>query len=277
MQPLIDTHAHLDFPEYADDLAAVVERARAAGVTRIITIGCDVGSSRRAVAIAEEFEDVFAVVGIHPNAAHEVPPDWLTSLRELAAHPRVVALGECGLDYHWLPETGREERIVRQHEVFRAQLALARETGLSLVVHQRACWDETLAVLRERVPDEPLAVLHCFGGTAAQATEALELGLWVSFTGIVTFKNAADVRISAALIPADRIMVETDAPFLAPTPHRGKRCEPAHVRLTAACLAQVRGLAEDEFAALTTANAERFFQFARASKSRPAKPQALSA
>lgn len=258
---LIDTHAHLDFPEYSQDLADVLQRARAAGVTRTISIGCDVASSQRAVALAEQHEGVFAVVGIHPNAAHETGPGWLEKIRALAAHPRVVAIGECGLDWHWLPETGVEERKAVQRSVFAAQLDLAAELGRNVVVHQRDCWDECVEAIRP-FTGRLAAVFHCFGGTPAQADAVLALGHLVSFTGIVTFKNAAQVRESARQVPVDRFFLETDAPYLAPVPYRGRRCEPTHVRDTAECIARERGLSLGELARLTTANAEAFFRLA---------------
>lgn len=258
---LVDTHAHLDFRDYANDLPDVLQRARAAGVTRTITIGCDVASSRRAVELAEQHEGVFAAVGIHPNAAHEATGDWLGEIRALAAHPRAVAIGECGLDWHWLPETGVEERKSIQREVFARQLELAAELGRPVVFHQRDCWDECVAAIRP-FTGRVRGVFHCFGGTPAQVDEVLALGHCVSFTGIVTFKNAPQVRASAKHVAADRFFLETDAPYLAPVPYRGKRCEPTHVRDTAECIARERGLSLGDLAALTSRNAEAFFSLA---------------
>ncbi len=259
---LIDTHAHLDFPDFSADLPRVIGRAREAGVDRIITIGCDVASSRRAIEIAEQFDAVFAAVGIHPNAAHEAESGFLEEIRRLAAHPKVVAIGECGLDYHWLPETGVAERQARQGEVFHAQLELAAELGFGVVVHQRDCWAETIEAIRP-FSGRVRGVFHCFGGTPAQVAEVLALGHLVSFTGIATFKNAAQVRESARAVASDRYMVETDAPYLAPIPFRGKRCEPAYTRQTAECLARERSLTVEALAAETTRTAESFFRFGR--------------
>ena len=258
---LIDTHAHLDYDEFAADFPAVLERARAAGVERINTIGTSAASSRRAVALAAEHPMVHAVVGIHPTTVDEAGPDDHAALRELAARPRVAAIGETGLDYHRLPDDPEQAAGVkaRQAASFRQQLDLAADLGLNVVIHQRDAWEDTLAILRAYT-GRLRGVFHCFGGTPAQAEEVLALGHLVSFTGIVTFKNGAAVRETAAAVPADRFMVETDCPYLAPVPFRGKRCEPAHTRETAAAIAQARGETLEAVAAQTTANAERFFR-----------------
>ncbi len=282
---LIDTHAHLDFPDFADDLDAVLERAQAAGVERMITIGTTLASSRRAVALAEAHPMVYATVGIHPSNAMEVPGDFIRSLRDLAAHPKVVGLGEMGLDYHDLPDQQKPDlatQVVsallasrpedfekqlesgairaRQAEIFEAQLDLAAQTGLPVVIHQRDSWQDTLDLLTPwsgRVQ----GVFHCFGGSPEDAAALAALGHIVSFTGIVTFKNADRVRESAAAVAEDGFMVETDCPFLAPVPHRGKRCEPAHTALTAAAIAAARGVDPQQTAESTTATALRFFRF----------------
>lgn len=281
---LIDTHAHLDFPDFAGDLDAVIARAAEAGVTRIITIGTSVEGSRHAVALAEKHPQVFAVVGIHPNSAEEAPADFVATLRELARHPRVVAIGETGLDYHrlpskavlepppaWIAETPlndpREiEAIIRdgaykarQAEVFLHQLELAAELGLNVVIHERDAWADTLELLRP-YSGKLRAVFHCFGKPPDALQQVLDLGHLVSFTGIVTFKNAGTVRDAARAVPADRFMVETDCPFLAPVPFRGKRCEPTHTRTTAECLAALRETTLEEIAAQTSQTARGFFR-----------------
>lgn len=262
---LIDTHAHLDYEDFAADFASVLQRAREAGVERIVTIGTSVESSRRAVELAERHPMVHAVVGVHPTVSDEAPEDLSAALTELAAHPRVVAIGETGLDYHRLPEGGPESAKYKsaQADVFRQQLEVASALGLNVVVHQRDAWTDTLAILRPYT-GRLRGVFHCFGGTPAQAEEVLALGHLVSFTGIATFKNGAAVRETAAAVPGDRFMVETDCPYLAPVPFRGKRCEPAHTRETARAVANVRGWTLDELASRTTATAEAFFRFARA-------------
>jgi len=269
---LIDTHAHLDYPDFAGDFAAVLARSRAAGVERIITIGTGLESSRRAIALAKQHPGViFAVVGVHPtNVGEETSAaDWSRAMHALAAHPRVAAIGETGLDYHHLPseklapgpeaEAADAAEKAAQAHAFRQQLDLAAEHGLNVVIHQRDAWTDTLAILRDYA-GRVRGVFHCFGGTPAQATEVIALGHLVSFTGIVTFKNGAAVRETAVSVPADRFMVETDCPYLAPVPYRGKRCEPAHTRETAAAVAQARGETLAAVAAQTTQTAEKFFR-----------------
>jgi len=282
---LIDTHAHLDYPDFENDLPAVIDAARAAGVDRIITIGTGVESSRRAVALAEKFDAVFAVVGLHPTHVCEETGDWLGEIRTLAAHPKVVAIGETGLDYHRLPSENlasspaisalqaempgdAEAAIIdgaykaAQAEAFAAQLDLASEFGLNIVIHQRDAWDDTLEILKTQT-GKLRGVFHCFGNTLEQAREILALGHLVSFTGIVTFKNAALVREVVAAIPLDSFMLETDCPYLAPAPLRGTRCEPTHTRLVAEKIAEVREQDLQAIAEATTRTAESFFKFHR--------------
>jgi TatD DNase family protein len=256
---LTDTHAHLDFPQFHADIAGVLSRAEAVGVGRIVTIGTSIEGSARALALAGENAQVFAAVGVHPNHVHEERPDFLPALRELAAKPRVVAIGETGLDYFRLPRTGSESARAAQAVAFRAQLDLAAEAGLPVVIHERAAWEDTLAIVREYT-GRVRAVFHCFGKSPAHAREVIALGHLVSFTGIVTFKNAPDAQASAAEIPAGTFMVETDCPFLAPEPHRGRACEPAHVRITAEFIANLRGIPLAELAAMTEATAGNFFR-----------------
>ena len=261
---LIDTHAHLDYSDFDDDRAQILLRAAERGVTEIISIGTRVDSSMRAVELAENFPNVWATVGIHPGEVDEAPDDAVERMRALAQSRRVVALGEIGLDYHHLPEG--EEAIAknkaRQAELFRAQLALAIELGLNTVIHQRDSWDDTLAILKE-FTGRVRGVFHCFGGTLEQAREVIALGHLVSFTGIVTFKNARQVQATAQDVPFDQFMVETDCPYLAPVPDRGKRCEPAHTRIVAEHIAKLRGVSVEEIGARTTATARGFFKFAR--------------
>lgn len=259
---ITDTHAHLDYSDYDSDRAEVLQRAKDAGITRVISIGTDVESSQRALVLTEKFPSVYATIGIHPNEAHKSPEGAVEMLRPLARHEKVVAIGETGLDYHYFPEGASPEEITRikarQAEVFTQQLDLAVETGLNVVIHQRDSWDDTLALLRP-YSGKVKAVFHCFGGTPAQAEELFQMGHYVSFTGIVTFKNAAQVQQTAAAVPEDRFMVETDCPYLAPIPHRGKRCEPAFTRLVAEKIASLRGITLEDLATLTTRTAEHFF------------------
>jgi TatD DNase family protein len=278
---LIDTHAHLDFPEFADDLDAVLRRAKEAGVLKIIAIGTTLRSSRQAIHFAEQYPEIYAVVGIHPTSVSKEREDFLSELQVLADHPKVVAIGETGLDYHRLPSSLRsqeisetafgaastetiesdlsdEAEIVSQSIAFEQHLELAATKSKNIVIHQRDAWADTLKILRP-YSGRVRGVFHCFSGSLEQAQEVTELGHFISFTGIVTFKNAADLRQTAASLPIDRIMVETDAPYLAPVPYRGQRCEPAFVRETAGAIAQVRNSTLESFSAQTTKNAEHFF------------------
>ena len=261
---LIDTHAHLDYTDYDPDRAEVISRATAAGVTEIISIGTRIDSSTRAVELAENFPNIWATVGIHPSEVDEAPDDAVDRLRTLAQSSRVVAIGEIGLDYHRLPENPAEAESnkSRQADLFRHQLELSAKLGLNAVIHQRDSWDDTLKILSD-FTGRVRGVFHCFGGTVGQAREVIALGHLVSFTGIVTFKNARQVQATAQDIAFDQFMVETDCPYLAPVPDRGKRCEPAHTRRVAEQIAQLRGVALEEIAARTTKTAREFFKFAR--------------
>lgn len=285
---LIDTHAHLDYPDFAGDFDDMLRRATEAGVTRIITIGTSVESSRRAVGLADKYPNVFAVIGVHPTYVEESGEDVITPLRELAASSRVVAIGETGLDYHSLPsielskerkttqvflkalQTSTDEQMEaeihdgayksKQASLFQQQLDLAAELGLNVVIHQRDAWDDTLEIMQPYT-GKLRGVFHCFGGSLEQANAVIALDHLVSFTGIVTFKNGQAVREVAAQIPLWKFMVETDCPYLAPVPFRGKRCEPFHTRLVAESIASARGLPVEEVAAATTETAEKFFRF----------------
>jgi TatD DNase family protein len=260
-----DTHAHLDYPDYANDLPEVIERARAAGITRIISIGTNLDSSRRAIKLADRFPGVFAAVGWHPSDAPQAPEDIRPALRELVKHPKVVAIGEIGLDYHRLPggkPGGNAEDDARyklkQADIFRQQLEVAIEAGLNCVIHQRDAFDDTLAQLRPFAA-KVRGVFHCFGENADRMRRVLEIGSLVSFTGIATFKNGQNVRDTIAATPLDRFMLETDCPYLAPVPYRGKRCEPAYVKEISEVVAPARGCALEELSAATCKTAEEFF------------------
>ncbi len=260
---LIDTHAHLDYPDFALDFDSMLERARDAGVSRIISIGTSVESSRRAVELAQANPVVFAAIGVHPTSVQPGGTDSISGLREVAEGSwRVAAIGETGLDYHRLPAEG-EEAVnaykAAQAGLFRGHLELAVEQGLNVIIHQRDAWEDTLNILGE-YSGRVRGVFHCFGGTPEQAAEVIALGHLVSFTGIVTFKNGASVRETAASIPPGSFMVETDCPYLAPVPFRGQRCEPAHTRQTAEAVAELRSVPFERLAAETTATAESFFR-----------------
>ncbi|HZP70458.1 MAG TPA: TatD family hydrolase [Pseudolabrys sp.] len=252
---LVDSHCHLDFPDLAADLDAVVGRARAAGIGRLVTISTRVKRHAQVLAIAEKYPEVFCSVGTHPNHAHEEPEVDAKMLARIAQHPKVVAIGEAGLDY-FRNTSPREAQTagLRQH------IAAARETGLPLVIHSRECDADMARILKEESGKGAFpAILHCFTGGRELAFTAIELGHYVSFTGILTFKSSETLRQIAAELPADRVMVETDAPYLAPLPHRGKRNEPAYVVETAKVLADVRKVSADEIAYLTTENFFRLF------------------
>jgi TatD DNase family protein len=252
---LVDSHCHLDFPDFAHELDAVVARARAAGIGRIVTISTRVKKHAQVLAIAEKFPDVFCSVGTHPHNAQEEPDVDAKTLIALAKHAKIVAIGEAGLDYHY-DNSPRDAQMMslRQH------IAAARETGLPLVIHSRDCDADMAQILTQESGKGAFpAVLHCFTGGRDLAMRAIELGLHVSFTGILTFKRSNDLRAIAAELPAERILVETDAPYLAPLPFRGKRNEPAYVVETAKVLAQTRGVTPEEIARQTTENFFRLF------------------
>jgi TatD DNase family protein len=250
---LIDSHCHLDFSDFAAELDAVVGRARAAGIERMITISTRVVRQAELLAITERFADVFSSVGTHPHYAHEELDIGTADLVARTRHPKVVALGEAGLDYHY--DTSPREA---QERGFRNHIAAARETGLPLVIHSRDA--DTARILEEEMGKGAFpAVLHCFTGGADLAQRAIALGHYVSFTGILTFKTSAALRAIAAALPAERILVETDSPYLAPGRHRGKRNEPAFVIETATVLAETRGVSFDTIARQTSENFFRLF------------------
>jgi TatD DNase family protein len=252
---LIDSHCHLDFPDFAAELDAVVGRARAAGIERMVTISTRVKRQQELLAIAERFPDVFCSVGTHPHYAHEELDVTAADLVAATRPSKVVAIGEAGLDYHY-DNSPRDA----QERGFRSHIAAARETGLPLVIHSREADDDTARILEEESGKGAFpAVLHCFTGGPELAHRAVALGHFVSFTGILTFKNSAALRAIAAELPADRILVETDAPYLAPGKYRGKRNEPAFVVETAKVLAETRGVSFDEIGRQTTANFFRLF------------------
>jgi len=286
---LIETHAHLDYPDFANDLDDVLRRAVDAGVTRVIAIGTSIDSSRRAIDLAGKYLAVYATIGVHPTFVEEAEEDVFTPLRELAKNPRVVAIGETGLDYHRLPseQVAKEKQVQvmsalrtetdeeieaqirdgayksKQASLFQQQLDLALELGLNVVIHQRDAWEDTLKIMQPYT-GKLRGVFHCFGSSLDQANEVLDLDHLVSFTGIVTFKNGAAVREVAAEIPLWKFMVETDCPYLAPVPFRGKRAEPAHTRIVAEAIAAARDVPLEEIAEATTETADKFFKFNRA-------------
>ncbi|MGD0651383.1 MAG: TatD family hydrolase [Verrucomicrobiia bacterium] len=290
---LIDTHAHLCYPDFANDLPQIVERARAVGVERIVSIATDLDSAKCTLDVAQRFDGVYVAVGLHPNDVQHSTLCDMKQLRRLATEAKIVAIGETGLDYHRLvarasppvnsstpagdpaavaSATSAEEETPailkqQQKDLFWAQLELAKELRLPVVIHNRAAESDVLEILRahvESLPKDfrPWGVMHCFGGDERFAFDCIEIGLLISYTGILTFKNAAPLREVAKKVSLDFVMLETDAPYLAPQPHRGKRNEPSYVPLIAETLAQVKGVSVEEVARATTENAQRVFRFA---------------
>jgi TatD DNase family protein len=248
----IDAHCHLQLEDRGATPEEAVARAVEAGVERMVCIGTDLATSREAVRLASVLPEVWATVGLHPHDASKLADEW-HGLVELAGADRVVGIGECGFDLYY-----RHSEPDAQEEAFRAQLRLARDRGLPLVIHSRDAWAETFGVLEsEGVPDR--TVFHCFTGGPAEAERALALGCWLSYSGIVSFKTADELRAAAAITPADRMLVETDSPFLAPVPHRGRTNQPAYLPAVGAALAAARGESVDEVATVTRTNALAFF------------------
>ncbi len=260
---LVDTHAHLDFSKFDADRSEVIERARAGGVAAIVNVGTDLSSSQRAVRLAEQYDCVYAAVGMHPHDAKKLDGAALAELRDLAQHPKVVAVGEIGLDFY----RDLSPRDM-QRRAFQAQLAWAARLGKPVVIHDRDAHDEILQVLTDWTAEQTdsslagrLGVLHTFSGDLAMAEQAMEWGFYLSISGPVTYENARQLPDIVQALPVDRLLVETDCPFLPPHPHRGKRNEPAYVRLVAERIAELKGISFDELARATTANAQHLFGF----------------
>lgn len=253
---LVDSHCHLDYPGLADRLPEVLANAAAAGVGAMLSISSRVKQPSPLLVIAETYPNIWCTVGTHPHHAHEELDVSVDELVRLARHPKVIGIGEAGLDYHY-DYSPRDAQM----EGFRRHIAAAQETGLPLVIHSREAEDDTARVLEEEMARRTYkAVLHCFTSQRRLAEKGIELGLYVSFSGILTYKSAEDLRNTARHLPEDRILVETDAPYLAPVPHRGKSNEPAFVRHTLACLATARGATETAMAETTSANFFRLFE-----------------
>jgi len=256
---LVDHHCHLDFPDFADDLAGVVARAKAAGVGTLVTISTRIRRFDQVAAVAERFPDVWCSVGTHPHNADEELDIPAAEIVRLSQHPKVVAIGEAGLDYHY-----KHSSPAGQAEGFRNHIAAARETGLPLEIHTREADADTLAIIEDEHRNGAFpAVLHCYTGGRELAMRAVDLGLYVSFSGVISFKKTEALQEIARDVPLDRILVETDAPFLAPMPYRGKTNEPAYVVHTAAALARIRGVSAGEIARATTENFFRLYAKAR--------------
>jgi TatD DNase family protein len=252
---LVDSHCHLDFPDFDGETEALIARARAAGVSRMVTICTRQANEPRVRAMVEAHEGLFYAIGVHPLSVGKEPPLSVAQLADFARHPRMVAIGETGLDYHYTPET----RLAQQDSL-RVHIEAAQHTGLPLVIHARDADGDMAAILAEGYRAKPYGcVMHCFSSGAGLARAALDLGFYLSMSGIAAFPKSHDLRAIFAAAPLDRILVETDAPYLAPPPYRGKRNEPAYVRHTAQVGADLFGLSLDEFAAATSANFDRLF------------------
>lgn len=252
MNGIFDSHAHYDDQRFEEDRAELLSRIHREGVEYITTIGVDLQSSRAACRIAEQYDFIYFAAGIHPEQAAEAPEDYLQALRRLAAHPKCRAIGEIGLDYYWAENPPKE----RQLALFEEQLLLARELELPVIIHDREAHADTMALLRKY---RPRGVLHCFSGSAEMACEAVRLGLYLGFTGAITFKNARKAPEAAKAIPEERLLIETDCPYMAPEPYRGRRCDSGMLPRVVQRLAELRGTTPQEIAAATNRNARRLF------------------
>ncbi|NJP39013.1 TatD family hydrolase [Alkalicoccus luteus] len=251
---LIDTHVHLNADQFADDADEVIQRAKEAGVAKMVVVGFDTKTINLAMELIETYPFLYAAVGWHPVDAVDFDDDKLAWLEELTKHPKVVAVGETGLDYHW----DKSPHDVQQ-EAFRKQIALAKKVKLPLIIHDREAHEDITAILQEEEAAEAGGIMHCFQGDEEMAKACLDMNFYISFGGPVTFKNAKLPKEVAKIVPDDRLLIETDAPYLAPHPYRGKRNEPAYVKLVAEQLAELRGVTYEELAAQTTKNAEILF------------------
>lgn len=257
---LVDSHCHLNFPEFKEDLEGVISRARAAGVGVMQTICTEVEEFDEVHGIAEQHDGIYCSVGVHPNESEQKSKAELEFLLSKAKHPKVIGIGETGLDYHYTYSS----RAVQQ-ENFRIHIDAARQTGLPVIVHTREADEDTVNIMAEEMKKGAFTgVIHCFTSTQWLAEKSLEMGLYISISGIVSFKNAQSIRDTVKTVPMDRLLVETDAPFLAPIPHRGKRNEPAFTKYTNKVVAELKGITEEECAAATTANFFRLFNKAKA-------------
>lgn len=251
---LFDTHVHLNAEQFNDDLQEVIDRAIAEGVTNMVVVGFDELTIKKAIELAEEYDFIHASVGWHPVDAIDMTPEHLDWLKELASHPKVVALGEMGLDYYW----DKSPKEI-QKEVFRKQIRLAREVRLPIIIHNRDATADIVEILKEENAEEVGGIMHCYSGSVETALECIEMNFYISLGGPVTFKNAKKPKEVAESIPLDRLLVETDCPYLTPHPYRGKRNEPAYVKLVAEEIAGLKGLSFEEIAEATTQNAKKLF------------------
>ncbi len=248
---IIDTHAHYLAEDFGEELLPLIGSLPSFGVEKIIAVGYNLPSSREEIALAHKFDYVFAAAGIHPENCYELPADWEVQLRELLSDERICALGEIGLDYHY-------DNTVKsiQSEVFERQLTIAKELDKPVIIHSRDACEDTMNILRKH---RPQGVLHCFSGSAETAAEVVKLGMYVGFTGVLTFKNAKKTVAACEAVPLDRLLLETDCPYMAPVPHRGKRCDSSMLQFTAARMAEIKGVSTEEMIDIAKHNAERLF------------------
>ncbi len=252
---LFDTHTHVNADEFGEDRSEVIQRAREAGVSRMVVVGFDRPMITKAMALVEEYEDLYAAVGWHPVDAVDMQAEDLEWIESLTHHPKVVALGEMGLDYHWDKSPAEVQK-----NVFIQQIELAKQVDLPIIIHNRDATEDVLSILEKESADQVGGIMHCFSADWDAAKRALDLGFYISFGGPVTFKNAKETKEVAAKIPLDRLLVETDCPYLSPHPFRGKRNEPARVKLVAEEIAELKGMSFESLSSITTQNANRLFK-----------------
>lgn len=248
---IIDTHAHYLTEDFGEDLFPLMEGLPALGVEKIIAVGYDLSSSEEEIRLAQRYAHIYAAAGVHPENCYDLPDNWLSCLEELLSEEKICALGEIGLDYHY-------DNTIKsvQHEVFEQQLMLAERLGLPVIIHSRDACEDTMTVLKKH---KPRGVLHCFSGSAETAAEVVKFGMYVGFTGVLTFKNAKKAVAACEAVPLDRLLLETDCPYMAPVPHRGKRCDSSMLIHTAERMAEIKGVSTEEMIDIAKKNAERLF------------------
>ncbi len=248
---IIDTHAHYLAEDFGEELYPLVESLPSFDVEKVIAVGYDLRSSREEIALANRYSHVFAAAGVHPENCYDLPENWLAELEEMLHDERICALGEIGFDYHY----DNTDKAV-QATVFEQQLILAEKLGLPVIIHSRDACEDTMNMLKKH---RPKGVLHCFSGSAETAAEVVKLGMYIGFTGVLTFKNAKKAVAACEAVPLDRLLLETDCPYMAPVPHRGKRCDSSMLQFTAARMAEIKGVSTDDMIAIAKENAERLF------------------
>ncbi|MGN0686540.1 MAG: TatD family hydrolase [Oscillospiraceae bacterium] len=248
---LIDTHSHYLREDFGDELYPLIDSMPSFGVEKLIAVGYDLNSSEEEIALAHRYSYVFAAAGIHPENCYDLPENWLNRIEQLVSDEKVCALGEIGLDYHY----DNTDKVL-QAEVFIKQLMLAQKLGKPVIIHSRDACEDTMKILREHKPN---GVLHCFSGSAETAAEVVKLGMYVGFTGVLTFKNAKKALAACEAVPLDRLLLETDCPYMAPVPHRGKRCDSTMLRFTAEKMAEIKGVSTEEMIDIAKQNAQRLF------------------